>query len=130
MHATPGASFAPLAVADLDFQFRWVLVEIVAVVRYSKTARGRVDCERISKAEFAKLVMMPVGLAVGCDIDQTCLPAGRCCATHKALDQRRTRGQCLFKGNRLGELRIVEEHGQGTPRTVAMKIVVGDAGID
>src|SRR5882672_11885493 len=67
---TPRAPFALWASADFDFHFRWVPIQIFAIVCDRKSARGRIDRQRVSQAKFAKLVMMPVGLTVSCDIYQ------------------------------------------------------------
>ncbi len=106
-----------------------MLREMFAVVRHLKSARGRVDFQRISETEFAELVVMAVRFTVGRDIDQTCC-ATRRSSSRETLDELRAGSQRLLESDRLREFRIVEEHGQGTSGTVAMEIVVGDAGVD
>ncbi len=70
MHATPRTAFAEFAIADLNFKLGRMTIQKVGVVGCCKTTRGRVNFERVSQAEFAKLVMMSVGLTIRGNIDQ------------------------------------------------------------
>src|SRR5216683_5416551 len=71
-------------------------------------------------------MMMPVTLAIRCDINHPTRPG----PPSDTFRQGRTRRQCLFKCDCMRDIRIVEKDWQRFSRTVAMVTNVRNAGVD
>src|SRR5687767_1050149 len=65
---TPRSALAVQPFVDLHIVPGRMLIEILAIVRYSETACRSFDGECVCETQIAELKVMPVGLAVGGEI--------------------------------------------------------------
>src|ERR1051325_2230171 len=112
---------------DLHLHRGRVVIEKLGVIRHLKPAPAGFDFERVDERAVAPVEMMPVGLAVGRDIDTATRTTRRALET---IDQSLTRRQCAVKRYALGDRSVIEEDGDRATAPVAVKIFVSARGVD
>ena len=108
MHATPRTALAFNAVIYLNFDFRRMSIEILAIVRDPKTGFLRFDVQRMRQAEIAKLEMMTIRLAISRDMHEISAPR----SLDELLHQPPARRERSLKRYGLCQWSIVEEDSE------------------